>query len=71
MSTWGEVGRLWFLSFFFDHMAFRILVPLQQKVKGVQWLGLCNFIAEGPSSISDGGTEITKAVRWRQKEKDS
>lgn len=28
-------------------------------------------IAEGPSSISDGGTEITKAVRWRQKEKDS
>ena len=27
--------------------------------------------SEGPSSISDGGTEITKAVRWRQKEKDS
>ena len=62
MSTWGEVGRLWFLSFFFDHMAFRILVPLQQKVKGVQWLGLFNFIAEGPTWIPDQGTKIPQAT---------
>ena len=61
MSTWDEVGRLCF-CFFFDHMALRILVPLQQKVEGVQWLGLCNFIAKDPTLIPGQGTKIPQAT---------